>query len=380
MPSEITTLPLYAQYFRDPNEIDIPASDWGGFRSPNLTSLVPLSECAVDFSVKEIKRWQDTAKNIAFIILKIVIFPWGTYELVRYSAQRLIMAPLYPAQSRLIKAFTRQLSENTLNGDRLYLENLQTLHPNFIVRQVILEKNGVRYSGLLLGHASTIDNGQWALQAVGNFMAVEQVAKFCFEKYNECGYNTLLINGPSVGRSEGHATPDSMGEAQGIGISFIETALKGKKIVMAGLSLGGAAMGQAILKHEFKPGVRYLAVQQMTFDRVSNISAEVLGTCKWLVKKVIIWSGCEMDTVAASRKLQALQIPEVIVQASRLRVEGLPAPENFANDGIITQQGSLGYRLVEEGIVDRKVFRCLPYAGHMTLQSFTAAHAEILAL
>jgi hypothetical protein len=171
-----------------------------------------------------------------------------------------------------------------------------------------------------------------------------------------------------------------MGEAQEIGISFLETALKGKKIVMAGLSLGGAAVGQAILKHHFKTNVKYLAVQQMTFDSASNISAEVLGRLKWAVKNVVIWSGCEMDTIAASRKLQELEIPEVIVQASRFQVVGLPALEDFAGDGIITQKGSLGYRLVEEQVVEGKVFYCLPGADHMTLNSLTAAREEILAL
>lgn len=380
MPAEITTLPLYAQYFRDPSENANPVVDWAGFRSHDLASATPLAECAVDFSIKD-RQWQDIAGQITFLILKIVIFPWGLYELARYTVQRLIMTMLYPAQSRITRVFLPHLlGAEALNAERQRISHLHLTNRGFIARNVVLEKNGVRYNGLLLGHATTITNGRWALQATGNATVIERAAESYYNGYMGFGYNTLLINGPAVGRSEGHAVPDSIGEAQEIGISFLETALKGKKIVIAGLSLGGAAMGQAILKHHFKADVRYLAVQQMTFDSVSNVCAEAFGKLKWLVKKIVIWSGCEMDTVAASRKLQELGIPEVIVQASWFPVAGVPALEHFVDDGLIPAEASYGYRLVEEGVLGGKVFRCLPLAEHMTPESLVAAHAEILAL
>jgi hypothetical protein len=392
MPSEITTLPLYAQYFRDPTENGPAEIDWNGFKSHDLASIVPLSECQTDFSVHD-REWQGVAKQIVVLILEIVIFPWGLYELTRYTVQRLIMGQLYPAQSRRIQARRMLLGEEALNESRQNLENRRINDPGFVVRNIILEKNGTRYSGLLMGRATTITNGRWALQATGNSTPIEHVALYAYDNYINCGYNTLLINGPSVGRSEGHATPDSMGEAQEVGISFLETAIKGNKIVIAGCSLGGAAIGQAILKHTFKTHVKYLVIRQMTFDSASNVCAEVFGKLKWLVKRIVPWSGCEMNNTTASRKLQELQITEVIVQAGfvpamvRPTKEYLEDPvnrhnylENFTHDGVISQQASHGRRLIEEQVVGHKVFRCLPHAEHCPPDYISAAYPEIRAL
>jgi hypothetical protein len=42
----------------------------------------------------------DTAKTILLVVAKIVIFPWGAYELVKYAMQRVIMAFVYERNSR----------------------------------------------------------------------------------------------------------------------------------------------------------------------------------------------------------------------------------------------------------------------------------------
>lgn len=87
-----------------------------------------------------------------------------------------------------------------------------------------------------------------------------------------------------------------------------------------------------------------------------------------------------MDTTAASRRLQELEITEVIVQASSNQVVGLPTLGDFADDGVISPQASHGYHLIEEQIIGNKVFRCLPGADHYPPNFISAAQAEILAL
>ncbi|NGX34380.1 MAG: hypothetical protein K1060chlam1_00733 [Candidatus Anoxychlamydiales bacterium] len=346
----------------------------------------PLSKRLADFSIQDKTKWQKLAKKVIVLTLKIVIFPWGIYELARYIVQRLVMIPLYPAQSRIVRFFIRKLmpiSEKDLDLFRKQIA-IRMNEQGFLVRHVALEKNGVRYSGMLIGHKDTIANGKWALQATGNLELIEHSAENIAKIYKDFQVNTLLINGPAVGKSEGRATPESMGDAQEVGLSFLENALKANKIVIAGRSLGGASVGQAISKHEFKKDVKYLVVRQMTFDRASNICGKTVRN--WsprlgsFVKKVVKWSGCEMDSLAASKKLQELGIKEIIVQATQREIKSheLPKKDDFMTDGPILAHASLGYRLIKEKVVDNKVFLGLENAEHMTDSAILAARDEIL--
>ncbi|MGH2613267.1 MAG: hypothetical protein ACRDFB_09525, partial [Rhabdochlamydiaceae bacterium] len=305
---------------------------------------------------------------------------------LRYIVQRLGMALLYPAQSR-VKKFLKfpELHTSVLNNSRK--EAADALNKTgFIVRDVVLEKNGVRYSGLLVGHKDTIDNGNWALQATGNAEPIERCVESFAKTYKKFNFNILLINGPSVGKSEGEAVPKSLGDAQEVGLSFMEMALKATKIVIAGRSFGGAAIGLAILQHQFKVDVKYLVIRQMTFDRASNVCGKFVGTIfpqlarlEGLVAWIVRWAGSEMDLVETSQHLQRRSIKEVIVQAGNKKIMGekLSTIDDFYSDGSILAHASLGYALIKEGVTDNKVFICLVSARHMTFDAITAAGAEI---
>lgn len=445
MPAKIHALSLYDQYFSPSNPND-QLKDWEAFKSKEKDFDIPLAKRDVDFSVQD-KTWLDTAREAASLIVTIALFSyvfrsklqrvtpsffsnridalfrksklveiaskyasdfysknfiqkakpietlavkflpklWVYHKIARYVAQRLIMIPLYPAQSRIVKLVAPIIKTSALNEIRResapYCNKEQLIY-----RDVVLEKNGVRYSGLLIGHQDTIRNGQWVLQATGNMEPIEHSVGVFTNTYKKYGFNTLMINGPAVGKSQGQATPDSMGDAQEVGMTFIETALKAKKIVIAGRSLGGAAIGQGILKHTFKTDIKYLAVFQMTFDRASNICGKMVGqlssSLEGIVAKIVRWAVLEMDTVAASQKLQDLGIQSVIAQASNKVIpEGqLPTVDDFQTDGPILAHASLGYALIHEGITKHKVFLCLKDAGHMTHDAVTAAEKEIRAL
>ncbi len=333
-----------------------------------LSRKEPISQMGVYFSIRD-KTWKETAKQIALLVLQIVIFPWGIYELARHVVQRLIMYHLYPAQSRIFKFFAPFLNANFLDKSRA----CQALHlagQGFIVRHVVLEKNGVRYSGLLMGHQKTLMNGKWVLQATGNAEPYERSASSYAEAYEGIGYNTLMINGPNVGRSEGHATSESMGEVQELGMWFLEHVIEAKTLVTVGRSLGGAAMGQMILRHNFKPDVRYLAVSLVTFDRASNIAAKFIGRrffpiLERGVQKLVQWAGCEMDNVAASRRLQKLSIPEIIVQAGTPQTQ--TSPNEFTTDRVIPAKACLGGAVVRElGLANKRII-AIPALGHNEL-------------
>lgn len=361
---------IYNQFFSDK-----PSKDWDAFRSKPAEIRCPKE---VDFSVSG--PMESTARKIALIALKLILFPWALYCGTKWLLQRFIMLKVYPVQNSIVKLFVPQLRTNTLDEQRSKMTEALS-KKGFIVRHVALEKNGNKMSGMLVTHPKHSQNGKWVLQACGNFQPYEYGMDLISEYYHRKNFNVLLINNPGVGKSEGTATPDSIGDAQEMGISFLETALKAKKIVLAGFSLGGAAIGQAILKHDFKKPneIKYLAIRQMSFDRVSNICKhkykEVLNiNCfKSIVSPLVKWAGCEMDSVEASKKLQRLQIPEIIIQ----RVDD---DSEFACDGSIPKEASLGYCLHKEGIVDKtKTFVRLQNIRHLdadfvSLATVTALH------
>lgn len=327
----------------------------------------PIANRAVDFSVTDPSM--GTMKKVAFFAVKMILFPWGLYELLKFTMQRVVMIFLYPAQSRIVKLFLRGVW-GTSALDRARLNQVQRLRGlGFTVRDVVLMRNGVRYNGITISRPNTIENRAWAIQATGNSEPIEHSLELFARVYGTINFNILLINGPQVGRSEGHANPDTMADVQELGIRYLEEALSANKVILAGRSLGGAVMGGAILKHEFKPDIQYTVVRQMSFDRASNVCSKIIGMTifarlKNIVKRLVGWC-CELDGIAPSRKLSELNIKEVIVQSAVRRSSGVaPAKDDFSFDNVIPKEATLGYRLVKEGVTTNKVFCCAPW-GHV---------------
>ena len=362
--------PLYSRYFQKDHSI----SSWDVFRSKEEDFAKPLSKMKVDFSSKTINssslpRWMVVVVKIVLFLTKIMIFPWGLYELVKYSAQRFVMFNLYPAQNSIVKLF----AENFIGFAGLDKARLQAtkmlVSQGYIVRHVVLEKDQNRYSGLLIGHKNTISNGKWALQATGNFEPIEHSVVDFANIYHGVNCNLLMVNGPGVGRSEGIAVPKTMGEAQEVGISFLEESVKAKKLIIAGRSLGSVAVGEAVLQHSFKENIQYTVLRQMSFDSVSNIAKKIIGSSfpklKNIAEKLVKWTGCEIDSLKASRRLQELGVTEVVVQASD-KVNGQIV---IADDGVIPAKASLARRLAKTKVTKNKILYCLGKVDHMLTDS-----------
>lgn len=246
-----------------------------------------------------------TIKRIMSLALKILILPWGLYEGVRYLVARAIMRRVYPAQTMHSREHLDSLRQQILAEE------------GRITRHVVLEKNGVRYSGILSTKAGTTGSRKWVLHAAGNQSSAELAftsSANLIATYMSQNYNILLVNGPGVGRSESFATAERLGDAQQVGISYLETALKANRIILSGHSLGGAAIGRAILQHTFKADIHYFVIRTMTFSWLSHIVEKLSGR---FFKTLIHWSGQEMDNVAASRKLQQLRIHELVIKGEK---------------------------------------------------------------
>ena len=430
----VSFLPAYDQYF--PANGGSAPTDWSSFINGTKEEIqASLSERAVDFSVQDRRTWLDVAKSIAQWILITAVFSYGVYRfgspfiqhlaprfvvkcqnlsemftkpalqkvdlvaktlfyttVIRYILQRVMMILIYPVQSRIFTYFTPEFAKSALSLQRLELfERFRTTNIEFanvrkedrrvVFRDVVLEKNGVRYSGILFGCAKFINNGHWALQTPGHVESVESSLIEAAHFYASVQYNVLMINGPNVGKSQGQATPERMGDAQQVGISFLENAVKATKLVIAGRSSGGAATGKAILQHSFTPDVHYLAIPQMTFDSVSSIAGKIISQnafVQWFIAKLVQFLGCEMDSVAASKKLEKLGIKEVIVQSSGEIASEQLFPKQFIGDGIIPTEATLAYALVDQNIRKNKRFLGLGRVLHTTNQAIPAAKNEIL--
>ena len=237
------------------------------------------------------------------IAFKIVLFPWIIYEGIKYLMGWVVMKFVLPAQ--LHSKYDLDDRRNILIRD----------NQDIIIRHVALQKDEVNYRGLLLGRKENILNGNWALHAAGNNAPIENTTPHHIQPYLETnhrsGFDILLINPPNVGRSEEVADPENMAHLQEIGISFLESAVKAKKIVLTGQSIGGVSIGEAILKHNFKSDIEYLVIRLMTFDKLSNMVQLTAGK---LGKRVFNWLGYEMDNVSSSRKLAEKNIHEIVIQ------------------------------------------------------------------
>jgi pimeloyl-ACP methyl ester carboxylesterase len=285
---------------------------------------------------------------------------WTLRASIKWLLERAIMSQLYPAQNSIWKSLSHYFNAQFLEEEKQnFISHFQ--EEGYLVESVLLEKNNLRSSGLFIAHPDQLNNGKWVLQATGNSEPVEWAAKHYAKHYLDIGYNLLMINNPGVGKSDGVATPKTMAETQELAIQYLEQKHNATKLVLAGFSLGGAAIGQAILHHSFDPKRHYLVIRQMTFDRVSSIFEEYAESTfphlKPLIKPIIQWAECEMDSIAVSERLQTLQIPEVIIQAG---TDG-----EFQSDGTIPAKASLAYHLHKLGITDpSKTFHTIPNARH----------------
>ena len=207
----------------------------------------------------------------------------------------------------------------------------------YLIKQVILKTNGIHSHGIMIETIDTANNGKWVLQAAGNNGSVEHLAALSAVVYGAAGCNVLLMNNPGVGESEGTATPQSIGATQNSAIEFLKTEKRATHIILAGYSLGGAAIGQAILQRNFKNDeeIKFFVLRQATFSKLSEISKHHVSPCIAQCSSSMIQRfDCELDNIKASHILAQNNIAEVTIQA--------------ADDSIVPLQYSLQSARTEE--------------------------------
>lgn len=178
-----------------------------------------------------------------------------------------------------------------------------------------------------------------------------------------------------------------------MGLAFLEQAIDAKKIVLAGYSLGAAAAGQAVSQHSFSKDRSYIVISQMSFDSVTNITAQLTNELffslnaslttkgcnqyikaffahiglfvQWVAPKIVQLAGCEMDVVNASKKLQTEKIQHIIIQSSL--TTNPEKDDDIKGDGVIPKKASLSYTLLQKNIQKTKVFRGIIDGTHSNM-------------
>jgi hypothetical protein len=227
-----------------------------------------------------------------FIIMRKAMAIFAGYR--AYDATRLDARPLCQA------------------GD-LAARNLR--EQGYIINKITLHKSGVAYSGAVCTHEQTINNGAWAIHALGVRSTWEQQLEPLCRRNHALGLNTLLVNGPSIGNSDGYPTRYQMGACYEAGLQYLERVVNASRILMYGYSFGGATLAEGIINHDFSRGqrlrVKYMFVSDRTFDNLQHIASKTV--CR-LLYPLFVALGVQLDGVAAARKLANLGIRHVIIQ------------------------------------------------------------------
>jgi hypothetical protein len=369
---------------------------------PDFIKTTPLN--------KSLGKYRDFAAKVLF-------FPLGLYCATRFVAQRITMTCLYPAQSDLALKImknnnTVDFTKPTQKEDRkCIIDSLRI--DGYIVKELKLVKNGVNYSGVLVATPQTINNGKWILRANGNMGFVESALQTA-KTYQESGFNTLMVDPPNLGDSEGRSTPETMGEAQELGLCYLEEAIKANMIVLCGFSIGVAALNQAINTHTFKRDINYVSICEMSFTKLTTLANEfvregafrginivlekyvnetILLTTSTMISKTIGYgclkavqfTGFEVDGIEASRKLASLNIPQFIIQSANENFRGyfegqtfFDMKDRFVFDGILPKEACYAYGLAEERLSAFVIG--LKDVGHNDLEEIKETTNQILHL
>lgn len=260
---------------------------------------------------------------------------------MRKLASTIIGYAVYPAAVESLLPTTYNIQRRHFG--RSQMESLK--QDGYITQKITLNKSGTKYDAVMVGHASTIDNGKWTIHALGHGTTMELYIQDLAEQNFNNHSNTLLINGPSVGESKGWPTRYQLGAGLEAGLQLLEHEVKATHIVMRGFSLGGGMMAEAILNHHFEErNMHYLSISDRTFSRLSTIAGHFIGR---IAEPIFYLAGTELDGIGAAKKLSDLNVRHIMVQHSSSDSEG--------NDCLIPDKVSLAHEIRERGLKN-KVF------------------------
>lgn len=226
-------------------------------------------------------------------------------------------------------------------------------------KRLTIEVDENKIDAMIIGKASTLDNGRWVAATNGNGEFYENTLvdylvdenkppvndfKRILSKVNG---NAIVFNYPGVGASSDMPDRQAMAKAYRAMLTFLEdqNGIGAKEIIGYGHSIGGGVQGDALNSHKLKDGIKYVFVKSRTFCNLSK-EASLLTRSFFLgfLVKILNWN---MNPEKSSKKMQA---PEIIMQTANVEdYEILTAQDShkIIDDGMIPADASHAKALLE---------------------------------
>lgn len=302
-----------------------------------------LNDTRLDFTQNKLLpvnyTWNTENKTfrVAKQIFSIIIFPIGIYKLLHALVGTVVLPASIP--------FFTGLPKNYANNSREYI----SLSNDWKYKRITIEVDGYKIDAMIMGKASTLNNGRWLLASNGNGEFYEDKLseghdfKQILSKINS---NAIVFNYPGVGASSGLPNRQAMAKSYRAMLNFLEDQKNGvgaKEIIGYGHSIGGGIQGDALKTHELKKDVKYVFVKSRTFSDLSTTVSILICKPLGFLVKILGWN---IDSVESSKKLQA---PEIIMQTAKVwKYEEIKDSSKIIGDGIILANASLAKALLED--------------------------------
>ncbi|MDP1608859.1 MAG: hypothetical protein Q8L98_06060 [Chlamydiales bacterium] len=284
--------------------------------------------------------WNTESKIVRIVkqILAVIIFPIGIYNLLHILAGKIA---LLPASNPALMGY----SENRANDMRSNV----SLEGDWKYKRITVEVDGYKVDAMIVGKASTLNNGRWVLASNGNGEFYEEKLSdgSAFKQIlTEIKGNAIVFNYPGVEASSGLPSRQAMAKAYRAMLSFLEDENKGigaREIIGYGHSIGGGVQADALKTHALKKDVRYVFVKSRTFSDLSTAASMLTFRPLGFLVKLLGWN---MDCTVSSKKLQA---PEIIMQTARVqKYEELHESSKIIGDETIAANASLAKALLND--------------------------------
>ena len=284
---------------------------------------------------------QSKVYKIAKLIFSILVFPIALYNLAHIVAGLIILPAQFVSPKEILDFKNECLKNKRKDKEAVY-------------KRFTVEVDGQKIDAHLVGKPETIRNGRWILASNGNGQVCEHMLESDDLKalMSSTKSNGLVFNYPRVGSSCGFATRQSIVKAYKAMLQLLEDEKNGigaTEIIGYGLSLGGAAQGEALLHHSFKEHINYVFIKDRTFSDLSKAADSLIFRPVGQVVKLLGWN---MSSTASSR---ALTKPELILQShSELLVRTYQKSDSnpiiVEDDGVISAKASLATALLADKV------------------------------
>lgn len=280
--------------------------------------------------------------RIAKQILAMIIFPIGIYQILHRLAAKLIL-PSSNVKLPEKHALQKRL-ETSLTGVWKY-------------KRITIEVDGRKIDAMIVGKASTLNQGRWMIAANGNAQFYEDrlSSDSTFRQIlSAVNSNAIVVNYPGVGSSSGLASRQALAKAYRAVLSFLEDAEKGigaKQIIGWGLSIGAGVQGDALNQHRLDKNIKYVFIKDRTFSDLSTVAGMLTFKISKFLIKILGW---DINNVESSKKLQA---PKIITQSTKIDIgkyKEIANSSEIIDDGVIPAQASLAKALLEDKKCQKK--------------------------